>query len=90
MAVAQSSDTQGMFTRFVRSEATASILLLACTIAALAWANSPRSESYFRLGHTELGFKIGEAQRTRSLHDQTQLDAISNLRRAHKKCSRRG
>ena len=69
MSVAQSAGTRGVFARFVRSEVTASVLLLACTIAALAWANSPWAESYFRLGHTELGFKIGEAQRTLSLHD---------------------
>jgi NhaA family Na+:H+ antiporter len=69
MAVADSSGTRGVFARFVHSEATASILLLVCTIAALAWANSPWAESYFRLGHTELGFKIGETERTLTLHD---------------------
>ncbi|MDH3202085.1 MAG: Na+/H+ antiporter NhaA [Myxococcales bacterium] len=69
MSVAQSSGTRGVFARFVHSEATASIILLACTIAALAWANSPWAESYFRLGHIELGFKIGHTERTLSLHD---------------------
>jgi NhaA family Na+:H+ antiporter len=69
MSVAPSSGTRGVFARFVQSEATASIILLACTIAALAWANSPWAESYFTLGHVELGFKIGETERTLSVHD---------------------
>ncbi len=69
MTVAPSGRARVVFARFVQSEATASILLLACTIAALAWANSPWAESYFRLGHTELGFKIGPTERTLSVHD---------------------
>ncbi|MGB9338685.1 MAG: Na+/H+ antiporter NhaA [Polyangiales bacterium] len=69
MTVAPSSGARGVFARFVQSEATASIILLACTIAALVWANSPWAESYFRLGHTELGFKIGPTERSLSVHD---------------------
>ncbi len=58
----------GVFARFVHSEVTGSILLLACTLLALAWANSPWSESYFHLLHTELGFSLGGTDRTMSLH----------------------
>ncbi len=58
----------GVFARFVHSEVTGSILLLACTVMALAWANSPWSESYFHILHTELGFSIGGTNRTMSLH----------------------
>lgn len=36
-----------MLERFVRSETSGSILLFAATIAALVWANSPWSSSYF-------------------------------------------
>jgi NhaA family Na+:H+ antiporter len=36
-----------MFERFVRSETSGSILLFGATIAALIWANSPWSSSYF-------------------------------------------
>jgi NhaA family Na+:H+ antiporter len=58
----------GIFARFVHSEVTGSILLLGCTVVALAWANSPWSESYFHLLHTELGFSVGGTDRTMSLH----------------------
>ncbi|HEV3118546.1 MAG TPA: Na+/H+ antiporter NhaA, partial [Gemmataceae bacterium] len=49
------NEEQGASQRFFKSESTGSILLLICTIAALVWANSPWSESYFRV----LGAKIG-------------------------------
>jgi NhaA family Na+:H+ antiporter len=58
----------GVFARFVHSEVTGSVILLACTVLALAWANSPWSESYFHLLHTELGFSIAGSDRTLSLH----------------------
>jgi len=58
----------GVFARFVHSEVTGSLILLACTVLALAWANSPWAESYFHLLHTELGFSIGGVDRTMSLH----------------------
>lgn len=38
-----------MLERFIHSETSGSILLFAATIAALAWANSPWSSSYFAL-----------------------------------------
>jgi len=58
----------GVFTRFVHSEVTGSVLLLACTLVALAWANSPWSESYFHLLHVQLGFEVGHNHHTMSLH----------------------
>jgi NhaA family Na+:H+ antiporter len=58
----------GVFARFVHSEVTGSVILLACTVVALGWANSPWSESYFHLLHTELGFSIAGTDRTLSLH----------------------
>ncbi len=48
---------RGVFARFVHSEVTGSVILLACTVVALAWANSPWAEHYFHLAHTDLGFK---------------------------------
>ena len=58
----------GVFARFVHSEVTGSVILLGCTLLALAWANSPFSESYFHLLHTELGFSIAGTELTMSLH----------------------
>jgi len=58
----------GVFTRFVHSEVSGSVLLLACTLVALAWANSPWSESYFHLLHVQLGFEVGHNHHTMSLH----------------------
>jgi NhaA family Na+:H+ antiporter len=43
------------FEWFVHSEVTGSILLLACAVVALIWANSPLAESYFDLLHTYVG-----------------------------------
>ncbi len=68
MAHDDNGGPRGFFTRFVHSEVTGSVILLACTLVALAWANSPWSESYFHLLHTELGFQIGETEHGMSLH----------------------
>ena len=46
--------------RFFKSEARGSVLLLLCTIAALSWANSPWSKSYFQLLETKIGFTWNE------------------------------
>ena len=35
-------------------------MLLACTILALVWANSPWSETYQHLVHTYAGFSFGD------------------------------
>jgi NhaA family Na+:H+ antiporter len=42
------------FQRFVRAEAAGGIVLIACAVIALAWANSPWSASYFALWETHL------------------------------------
>ena len=34
--------------------------MLACTIVALVWANSPWSQSYFDLWSTAVGFRVGD------------------------------
>ena len=39
---------------FIRTEQLGSVLLLAATAAALAWANSPWQESYFHFWETRL------------------------------------
>src|SRR5262249_21353566 len=44
----------GSFQEFARTGALGGIVLLACTVAALAWANSPWSEGYFALWNTEV------------------------------------
>jgi NhaA family Na+:H+ antiporter len=68
MAHDNNGDSRGIFARFVHSEVTGSLILLACTLVALAWANSPFAESYFHLLHTEVGFQIGETEHGMSLH----------------------
>jgi len=59
---------RGYFDWFVRSEVTGSILLLACTVAALVWANSPWAQSYSDLLHTYIGVSWGDASLSLSLH----------------------
>jgi NhaA family Na+:H+ antiporter len=48
--------------RYFRSEAMGSIVLLICTIAALAWANSPWSGLYFRLLDAKIGFTWNDSK----------------------------
>jgi len=54
---------------FFHSEVTGSIALLACTVLALAWANSPCADDYFHLLHTPIGVSWGDAAFRLSLHD---------------------
>jgi NhaA family Na+:H+ antiporter len=56
------------FEWFVHSEVTGSILLLACAVVALVWANSPWAASYFDLLHTYVGLSWGDATFNLSLH----------------------
>jgi NhaA family Na+:H+ antiporter len=44
---------------FLHREASGGILLIICTIIALAWANSPWSEIYHNLWHTYLTINLG-------------------------------
>ena len=45
--------------RFLHIEASGGVLLLAATVIALVWANSPWQAGYVDLWHTELSFTIG-------------------------------
>jgi Na+:H+ antiporter, NhaA family len=47
------------FQRFLALEASSSLLLLAATVLALAWANSPWAESYQHWLHLPLAVRIG-------------------------------
>ncbi|MGH8093458.1 MAG: Na+/H+ antiporter NhaA [Chthoniobacterales bacterium] len=53
---------------FTRLEAAGGILLIACTIVALVWANSPWAASYFHLWHIKVTFGFGGAQLSEELH----------------------
>lgn len=44
---------------FVHSEVTGSVVLLACTVVALVWANSPWAEAYFALADTKIALAFG-------------------------------
>lgn len=57
----------GMFQRFFHSEVSGSIVLLASTIVALVWANSPWSNIYFQIAHTKIGITCGDLQFSMSL-----------------------
>ena len=56
------------FQRFAGREAAGGILLLACSIAALAWANSPWAETYRGLWHTPLTVGLGTFTLSHDLH----------------------
>jgi Na+:H+ antiporter, NhaA family len=58
----------GVFARFVHAEVSGSILLLASTVVALAWANSPWRESYDHLLHTKIGLTWGAHSFALSVH----------------------
>ncbi len=53
--------------RFLRIQAASGILLLLAAAIALVWANSPWAESYQRLWHTPVGFRLGAHHFERSL-----------------------
>ncbi|TNF71601.1 MAG: Na+/H+ antiporter NhaA [Acidobacteria bacterium] len=57
---ASNQESDSVFQRFFHWEAAGSIVLLAATIVALVWANSPWAESYHDLTHTYLGISWGE------------------------------
>jgi NhaA family Na+:H+ antiporter len=48
------------FKEFTQIAASGGILLLLCTVVALAWANSPWADSYFSLWQTKLIFGLGD------------------------------
>ena len=56
------------FARFFRTEAASGILLLACAVVALAWANSQWADAYFHLWEIQVAVGIGGRGLTMSLH----------------------
>jgi NhaA family Na+:H+ antiporter len=64
----ESQGFRGYFEWFVHSEVTGSVLLLACTIAALVWANSPWANVYHDLLHTYIGVGWGDTVFKLNLH----------------------
>ena len=48
--------------RFLGWEAGAAALLLAGTVLALVWANSPWGDSYETFWHTELAVRLGDEE----------------------------
>jgi NhaA family Na+:H+ antiporter len=56
------------FQEFAAREASGGILLLACTLVALAWSNSPWSAAYTALWHIPLTVGLGGAQLSKELH----------------------
>ncbi|MGH3788363.1 MAG: Na+/H+ antiporter NhaA [Pseudonocardiaceae bacterium] len=53
--------------RFLRTEAAGAGLLVAATVLALAWANSPWGGSYEALWSTELSLRLGQTEITEDL-----------------------
>ncbi|HET6662830.1 MAG TPA: Na+/H+ antiporter NhaA, partial [Acidimicrobiales bacterium] len=54
---------------FVATENASAVILLAATVAAVVWANSPWSESYERLWDTEVALSFGSAELALDLRD---------------------
>jgi Na+:H+ antiporter, NhaA family len=68
---AQLKQVPRIFTRlqdFLATESASGILLLICTVLALAWANSPWASSYFALWHTEITVGTPRFGLTMDLH----------------------
>ncbi len=56
------------FQEFAARETSGGILLLACTIVALVWANSPWADSYAALWHTQFSVGLGNFGMSKDLH----------------------
>jgi NhaA family Na+:H+ antiporter len=69
MATNGTTDEQrgSMFQRFFHSQVSGSIVLMACTVVALIWANSPWSDRYFDLAATYIGVSWGGVEFKMSL-----------------------
>ena len=50
----------GLFREFAHAQASSGIVLLACVIVALVWANSPLASSYFDLWHLHVSVHFGD------------------------------
>ena len=59
---------RGRLAWFIHSEVTGSVVLLTCTVLALALANSPWADDYGHLLHTPVGVSWGDASFRLSLH----------------------
>lgn len=58
----------GLGERFFHSEVIGSMLLLACTLAAMAWANSPWADLYDRILHAQIGLWWNKVHYSLSVH----------------------
>jgi Na+:H+ antiporter, NhaA family len=67
-SAAKSPTIVDAFFDFVHSEVSSSVVLLACTVVALVWANSPWADSYFHLLHLKLGLSFGDWSFALSVH----------------------
>ena len=56
------------FLNFLHNQVSGSLLLIAATVIALAWANSPWADAYFHLWETPVGFSLGDFNLTKALH----------------------
>jgi Na+/H+ antiporter NhaA len=54
---------------FLSTETGGAVVLLAATLAALIWANSPWSDSYDSVWHTELAIRLGDSGITMDLRE---------------------
>ncbi|MGZ9140085.1 MAG: Na+/H+ antiporter NhaA, partial [Nitrospira sp.] len=55
------------FQKFIHAETAGGILLLAATIAAMIWANSPWAASYTEFWHTPVSLVVGSHTLTETL-----------------------
>lgn len=54
--------------RFIHLESFAGVLLLACAVAAMAWANGPWHETYFHLWEMPVSVVLGDWAFSKTLH----------------------
>ena len=50
----------GLFQEFAHAQASSGIVLLACVIVAIVWANSPFGSSYYDLWHLHVAVRFGD------------------------------
>jgi NhaA family Na+:H+ antiporter len=67
MTGGRSQDPASVLDWFIHSEVAGSTVLLAATVAAMLWANSPWADSYTHLAHTDIGISVGHWGLTLSL-----------------------
>ncbi|MBA3614500.1 MAG: Na+/H+ antiporter NhaA, partial [Nitrospirales bacterium] len=57
----------GRFQKFIHAQSTAGVLLLAATVVALTWANSPWGDSYTNFWSTTVSLVVGSQTLTETL-----------------------